>query len=133
MVSAPSSRLRRDGEQPRQAEREQIAALRRDQRMQFIEDHALERAEQEWRIVGGEHAPEFGRDERSRAGLVEHDVAEVVLVQVAGDAKHRLRCRVVVFGQYRGLSARSDLAPRECPRPFPDVDLGVAIAVPQRE
>ena len=40
------ARPRRSATQPRQAERQQIAALRRHQRMQFVEHHALQRAEQ---------------------------------------------------------------------------------------
>ncbi len=40
--------------QPRQAEREKIAALGDDERMQFVEDHAFERAEQIRRIGGGQ-------------------------------------------------------------------------------
>ena len=43
-----------EAKQPRQAEREQIAALRGDQRMQLVEDDALERAEQIRRVSGGE-------------------------------------------------------------------------------
>ncbi len=46
--------LRREAKQPRQAEREQIAALRGHQRVQLVEDHALERAEQIRRVGGGE-------------------------------------------------------------------------------
>src|SRR5581483_7742428 len=37
---------RRELEQPRQAERQKVAALRRGERMQFVEHHAPERAEQ---------------------------------------------------------------------------------------
>ncbi len=49
-----AGQLRRDAKQPGEAEREQIAALRSDQRMQFVEDHALEGAEQIRRIGGSE-------------------------------------------------------------------------------
>ena len=45
---------RRQPEQPRQPEREQIAALAGDQRMQFVEHDALERAEQIRRVGGGQ-------------------------------------------------------------------------------
>ena len=47
---ADGGELRRQREQPRQAERQKIAALGRDQRMQFVEHHALERAEQIRRV-----------------------------------------------------------------------------------
>ena len=50
---ADGGELRRDGEQAREAKREQIAALRHDERMQLVEDHALERAEQIRRIGRG--------------------------------------------------------------------------------
>ena len=51
VADSPTLReLRRQREQPRQAERQQIAALGRHQRMQFVEHHALERAEQIRRI-----------------------------------------------------------------------------------
>ena len=42
----------RNAKQASEAERKQVAALRRDQRMQLIEDHALERAEQIRRVRG---------------------------------------------------------------------------------
>ena len=51
----------RQAEQPRQAEREQIAALGDDERMQFVEDHALERTEQIGRVGGGEQQRELLR------------------------------------------------------------------------
>ena len=46
--------VRRQTKQPRQPERQQIAALRGDQRVQFVEDDALERAEQIRPVGGGE-------------------------------------------------------------------------------
>ena len=51
---ADAAQLRRELPQPRQPEREQIAALGGDQRMQFVEHDALQRGEQIRRIVGGE-------------------------------------------------------------------------------
>ena len=51
---ADGADLGRQPKQPREAERQQIAALGRDQRMQFVEHDALQRAEQERRIVGGQ-------------------------------------------------------------------------------
>ena len=51
---ADAGELRREAKQPRQPERKQVAALRGDQRVQFVEDHALERAEQIRRVGGRE-------------------------------------------------------------------------------
>ena len=49
---ADRGELRRQREQSRQAERQQVAALGGDQRMQFVEHHTLERAEQIGRVGG---------------------------------------------------------------------------------
>ena len=49
---ADGTRLWRDGPEPRQAERQQIAALGGDQRVQLVEHDALQRREQERRVVG---------------------------------------------------------------------------------
>ena len=51
---ADAGEIRREAKQPRQAEREQIAAFRGHQRVQLIEDHALERTEQIRRVGGGQ-------------------------------------------------------------------------------
>ncbi len=51
----------REAKQPRQPERQQIAALRGHQRMQFVEDHALQRAEQIRRIGGRQQQRELFR------------------------------------------------------------------------
>ena len=51
---ADAGEIRRQAKQPRQTEREQIAALRGHQRMQLVEDDALERAEQIRRVGGRE-------------------------------------------------------------------------------
>ena len=48
---ADRAHFRRQPPQPRQAERQQIAALGGDQRMQFVEHDALERREQKRRVV----------------------------------------------------------------------------------
>ena len=53
--------LRCEAEQPRQAKREQIAALGRHQRMQLIENDALERTEQIGRVIGREQERELFR------------------------------------------------------------------------
>ena len=73
---ADGRKLRRDGEQPREPERQQIAALRHHQRMQLVEDHALERAEQERRIVGGEQ-------QRELLGRGEQDVGRIAALALA--------------------------------------------------
>ncbi len=53
--------LRSQPKQPRQIERQQIAAFRRDQRMQFVQHHALERAEQKRRVGTGEQQRDLFR------------------------------------------------------------------------
>ena len=61
-----AAHLGRQLPQPRQAERQQIAALGGDQRMQFVEHDALQRAEQERRIVGGQQQRQlFGRGQQN--------------------------------------------------------------------
>ena len=67
---ADGRELRRDGEQPREPERQQIAALRHHQRMQLVEDHALERAEQIRRIVRGEQQRELLRRGEQDVGRI---------------------------------------------------------------
>ena len=67
---------RRQPEQPCQSEREQIAALAGDQRMQLIEHHALERAEQIRRIGRGEQQREL-----LRRG--QHDVGRIAALALA--------------------------------------------------
>ena len=54
-------RCGRQAEQPRQAERQKIAALGNDERVQFVEDHALERAEQIRRVGGCQQQRELLR------------------------------------------------------------------------
>ncbi len=73
---------RRQREQPRQAERQQIAALRGDERMQFVEHDALERAEQIGRV---------GRRQQQRQllGRGEQNVGRIAALALA------LRCRRV--------------------------------------
>ena len=57
--------LGRQPPQPRQAERQQIAALGGDQRVQFVEHDALQRREQERRVVGGQQQRQlFGRGQQ---------------------------------------------------------------------
>ena len=56
--------------QPRQAERQQIAALGGDERMQFVEHDALERGEQERRVVGRQQ-------QRQLLGRGEQDVRRI--------------------------------------------------------
>ena len=58
---ADAGQTGRDAEQPRQIEREQIAALRRHQRVQFVENDPLERAEQIRRIGGCEQERQLFR------------------------------------------------------------------------
>ena len=60
----------RQREQPRKPEREQVAALRGDQRMQFVEDHALQRAEQIRRVGGGEQQRELLRRGQQNVGRI---------------------------------------------------------------
>ena len=60
----------RDGEQPREPEREQIAALRHHQRMQLVEDHAPERAEQIGRVGRGEQQRELLRRGEQDVGRI---------------------------------------------------------------
>ena len=55
------AQIGRELPQPRQPEREQIAALGGDQRMQFVEHDALQRREQIRRIVGGEQQRQLFR------------------------------------------------------------------------
>ena len=62
--------LRRELPQPRQAERQQIAALGGDERMQFVEHDALQRGEQERRVVGGQQ-------QRQLLGRGEQDVRRI--------------------------------------------------------
>ena len=58
--------LWRQPPQPRQAERQQIAALGGDQRMQLVEHDALERREQKRRVVGRQQQRQlFGRGEQN--------------------------------------------------------------------
>ena len=53
VADSPIARIsRRQPPQPRQAERQQIAALGGHQRMQFVEHDALERGKQKRRVVG---------------------------------------------------------------------------------
>ena len=58
---ADGTRLRRDGPEPRKPERQQIAALGGDQRMQLVEHDALQRGEQERRVVGGQQQRQLFR------------------------------------------------------------------------
>ena len=58
---ADAGELRREAKQPRQAKREQIAALRGHQRMQLVENDAPERAEQIRRVGGSEQQRELLR------------------------------------------------------------------------
>ncbi len=51
---ADAGEAKRKTKEPREAEREEVAALRSDERMQLVEDHAPERAEEKRRIGGGE-------------------------------------------------------------------------------
>ncbi len=62
---ADGGQLRRQREQPRKPERQQVAALRRHQRMQLVEHHAPERAEQIRRVGRGEQQRKLlGRGEQ---------------------------------------------------------------------
>ncbi len=61
-----AAHLGRQPPQPRQSQRQQIAALGGDQRMQLVEHDALQRAEQERRIVGGQQQRQlFGRGQQN--------------------------------------------------------------------
>ena len=62
--------LGRQPPQPRQAERQQIAALGGDERVQLVEHDALERGEQERRVVGGQQ-------QRQLLGRGEQDVRRI--------------------------------------------------------
>ena len=62
--------LGRQPPQPRQPERQQIAALGGDQRMQFVEHDALERGEQKRRVVGRQQ-------QRQLLGRGEQDVRRI--------------------------------------------------------
>ncbi len=62
---ADGDELRRQREQAREIERQQIAAFGGDERMQFVEHDALERTEQIGRVGGGEQQCELlGRGEQ---------------------------------------------------------------------
>ena len=67
---ADGRELRRQREQPRQAERQQIAALGRHQRMQFVEHHAAQRAEQIRRVGRGEQQRELLRRGEQDVGRI---------------------------------------------------------------
>jgi hypothetical protein len=73
---ADAARLGARRAQPRETQREQIAALRGDQRMQLVEDDALERAEQIWRV---------GRREQQRQllGRGEQDLRRIAALALA--------------------------------------------------
>ena len=58
---ADAGEMGREPKKPRQAEREQIAALGNDERVQFVEDYAFERTEQKGRVGGGEQERELLR------------------------------------------------------------------------
>ena len=62
--------LRRQRKQPRQAERQQVAALGGDQRMQFVEHDALKRAEQIRRVGRGQQQGELLRRGEQNVGWV---------------------------------------------------------------
>ena len=66
----------RQREQPREAERQQVAALADDERMQFVEHDALERAEQVRRVGRGE-------DQRQLLGRGEQDVRRIAALALA--------------------------------------------------
>ena len=58
---ADARKSRSQTKQPHQAERQQIAPFRGDERMQFIEDDAAQPAEQKWRIGGSQQKRELLR------------------------------------------------------------------------
>ena len=67
---ADGGETRRERMQPRQPEREKIAALRGDERMQLVEHDALERAEEIRRVGGGEQQGELLRCRQQDVGWV---------------------------------------------------------------
>ena len=67
---ADGGELRRQREQPRQAERQQIAALGGDERMQFVEHDAPERAEQIGRVGDGQQQRELLRRGQQDVGRI---------------------------------------------------------------
>ena len=67
---ADGADLWRDAPQPRQPERQQIAALRRHQRMQFIEHDALERGKQERRVVRCQQQRQLLRRRQQNVGRI---------------------------------------------------------------
>ena len=73
---ADAGELRRQREQPREPEREQIAALARHQRVQFVEHDAAQRAEQVRRIRRAE-------DQRKLLGRGEQDVRRIAALALA--------------------------------------------------
>ena len=67
---ADGDEVGRERKQPRQTERQQIAALGHRQRMQFVEHDAPKRAEQIGRIGGGEQQRELLRRGEQNVGRV---------------------------------------------------------------
>ena len=102
---ADAGEVGREREQPREAERQQIAALRGDQRMQFVEHDAPERAEQVRRVGRGEQ-------QRQLLGRGQQDVAAD---RAAGAGASRPACRRC--GSRSGSAAPSRRpAARDCAR-----------------
>ena len=64
------ARFGRKAEKPRQSERKQVAALGENQRMQFVEDHAFERAEQIGRIGGRQQQRQLLRRRQQDLGRI---------------------------------------------------------------
>jgi hypothetical protein len=87
-------------EEPREAEREQVAALRGDQRVQLVEDHAFQRAEQIRRV---------GRSEQERRAARRGE---------AGSAAGSRRWRCVSSSAYRRCASRCGSAAASRDRRF---------------
>jgi hypothetical protein len=73
---ADAGERRRQPVEPRQAERQEIAAFGGHQRMQFVEHHALEAPEQIWRVGRGQ-------DERQLLGRGQQDVRRIAALALA--------------------------------------------------